>query len=107
MSVITLQCYVALAKGGLIPEHVLIAPIGHHQSTVTAPDDVVEEIEQYPLSLTARDIDRDEGCCMLSTATFLYFLLSELVRFGNVQLTECAATIYFAVELCISMLTDG
>ena len=43
-----LQCYVALAKGGLIPEHVLIAPIGHHQSVVTAPDDVIEEIEQYP-----------------------------------------------------------
>lgn len=45
------QCYIALAKGGLIPEHVLIAPIGHHQSVVTAPDDVIEEIEQYKSSL--------------------------------------------------------
>ena len=41
------QCYIALAKGGLIDEHVLITPIGHHQSTVTSPTDVIDEIEKY------------------------------------------------------------
>jgi len=43
------QCYLALAKGGLTNEHVLILPIGHYQSTVMAPDDVVDEIEKYLL----------------------------------------------------------
>ena len=43
------QCYLALAKGGLTNEHVLILPIGHYQSTVTAPSDVVDEIEKYLL----------------------------------------------------------
>ena len=46
--VVGLQCYIALAKGGLTSEHVLIAPIGHHQSVVSAPDEVVDEIELYP-----------------------------------------------------------
>jgi len=41
------QCYLALAKGGLIDEHILILPIGHHQSTVSAPTDVIDEIEKY------------------------------------------------------------
>lgn len=29
-----IQSYVALAKGGLVPDHVLICPIGHFESTV-------------------------------------------------------------------------
>jgi len=41
------QCYLALAKGGLTDEHILILPIGHHQSTVSAPSDVIDEIEKY------------------------------------------------------------
>lgn len=41
------KCYLALAKGGLTDEHVLILPIGHYQSTVTAPSDVLDEVEKY------------------------------------------------------------
>lgn len=43
--------YLALAKGGLVPDHVLILPIGHYQSTVTAPPETIEEIEKYKCSL--------------------------------------------------------
>ncbi|XP_074661931.1 CWF19-like protein 1 [Tubulanus polymorphus] len=43
--------YLALAKGGLVPDHVLILPIGHYQSTVSAPDDVVNEINSYKKAL--------------------------------------------------------
>jgi len=39
----------ALAKGGLTEAHVLVLPIGHYQSTVASPSDVIEEIEKYPL----------------------------------------------------------
>lgn len=46
--VIFLQTYLALAKGGLVPDHVLILPIGHYQSTVVAPPETIEEIEKYP-----------------------------------------------------------
>ncbi|XP_064602492.1 CWF19-like protein 1 [Liolophura sinensis] len=46
-----LQCYLALAKGGLVSDHVLILPIGHHQSTVSSTADVRQEIEQYKKSL--------------------------------------------------------
>ena len=42
------QSYVALAKGGLVPEHVLILPIHHHMCTVTSPEDILQEIEKYP-----------------------------------------------------------
>ncbi|XP_036363456.1 CWF19-like protein 1 isoform X2 [Octopus sinensis] len=43
--------YMALAKGAMVPDHVLILPIGHYQSTVVAPSEVVEEIEKYKSNL--------------------------------------------------------
>ena len=42
------QTYLALAKGGLVEDHVLILPIGHYQSSVTSLADVIEEIDKYP-----------------------------------------------------------
>lgn len=45
------ECYLALAKGGLVPDHALILPIGHHQSMVLAPDGVREEIDKYKKAL--------------------------------------------------------
>ncbi|XP_070799316.1 CWF19-like protein 1 [Pituophis catenifer annectens] len=41
------HCYLALAKGGLSPDHVLILPIGHYQSMVELASEAVEEFEQY------------------------------------------------------------
>ena len=32
-------------------DHVLILPIGHYQSSVSAPSEVIDEIEKYPLYL--------------------------------------------------------
>ncbi|ESP05129.1 hypothetical protein LOTGIDRAFT_205527 [Lottia gigantea] len=55
------ECYVALAKGGLVPDHVLILPIGHHQSTVSAPQDVRNEIEQYKTCLKKCFKDQGNG----------------------------------------------
>ncbi|XP_061468662.1 CWF19-like protein 1 [Rhineura floridana] len=45
------HCYLALAKGGLTPDHILILPIGHCQSMVELAPDVVEEAEQYKSAL--------------------------------------------------------
>nr|XP_034994713.1 CWF19-like protein 1 isoform X6 [Zootoca vivipara] len=45
------HCYLALAKGGLTPDHVLILPIGHCQSMVDLASEVVEEVEQYKSAL--------------------------------------------------------
>jgi hypothetical protein len=45
---VSIQSYLALAKGGLVPDHVLILPVGHHQSLSTLPNEVEEEIEKYP-----------------------------------------------------------
>ncbi|KAM4678449.1 CWF19-like protein 1 isoform 2-T2 [Discoglossus pictus] len=45
------HCYVALAKGGLTPDHVLILPIGHYQSMVDMASEVVEEVGQYKAAL--------------------------------------------------------
>ncbi|GLG99136.1 CWF19-like protein 1 homolog [Gryllus bimaculatus] len=40
------EAYLAVAKGALVPDHVLILPIGHHQSSSCVPDNVLKEIEQ-------------------------------------------------------------
>ncbi|KAM8946527.1 CWF19-like protein 1 isoform 2-T2 [Pelodytes ibericus] len=45
------HCYVALAKGGLTPDHVLILPIGHYQSMVDLASEVVEEVVKYKAAL--------------------------------------------------------
>ncbi|XP_051889844.1 CWF19-like protein 1 [Pristis pectinata] len=45
------HCYIALAKGGLSPDHVLILPIGHYQSVVELPSEVIEEVEKCKLAL--------------------------------------------------------
>ncbi len=42
------QSYVTIAKGPLVPDHVLILPIAHFQSIVSAPPGVNAEIEKYP-----------------------------------------------------------
>ncbi|KAM3927554.1 CWF19-like protein 1 [Leptodactylus fuscus] len=45
------HCYVALAKGGLTSDHILILPIGHYQAMVDLSSEVVEECEKYKASL--------------------------------------------------------
>ncbi|XP_048241531.1 CWF19-like protein 1 isoform X2 [Haliotis rufescens] len=46
-----MQTYLALAKGGLVEDHVLILPIEHVQSYVTSPSDVQREIISYKTCL--------------------------------------------------------
>ncbi|XP_068611395.1 CWF19-like protein 1 [Brachionichthys hirsutus] len=53
------HCYLALAKGGLTPDHVLILPIGHYQSVVDLGSEVVEETEKYRSAL--RSFYRSKG----------------------------------------------
>jgi diadenosine tetraphosphate (Ap4A) HIT family hydrolase len=39
--------YLAMAKGGLNPFHILICPVAHHRSYVECPEDTKKEIEKY------------------------------------------------------------
>lgn len=41
-----LQAYLALAKGGLTPNHVLILPVGHHQAAAHLPPAVLDEVKK-------------------------------------------------------------
>lgn len=43
------QVYLALAKGGLVEDHLLILTVGHCQSVACLPENINDEIEQYPL----------------------------------------------------------
>ena len=45
------QVYLAMAKGGLNPYHILICPVAHHMSYVDCPDDTKKEIQQYKVCL--------------------------------------------------------
>ena len=44
--------YLTLAKGGLTSDHLLILPIGHYQSTIECPEDVIDEINRFKVELT-------------------------------------------------------
>lgn len=39
--------YLALAKGGLVPDHLLITTITHFQSTSELSKEVIDEIEKF------------------------------------------------------------
>lgn len=41
------EAYLALAKGGLVTEHLLILPVEHHQSCLTLPESVQNEIKKF------------------------------------------------------------
>lgn len=45
------HCYLALPKGGLTPDHVLILPIGHHQNLVGLPEEVEAEVSKFKSAL--------------------------------------------------------
>ncbi|XP_062987360.1 CWF19-like protein 1 isoform X1 [Elgaria multicarinata webbii] len=45
------HCYLALAKGGLSPDHVLILPIRHCQSMVELASEAVDEVDRYKSAL--------------------------------------------------------
>jgi len=59
------HCYLALARGGVNSQHVLILPIQHHQSSLTIPDEVQFEVEEYKKAL--REMFKARGL-----ATFIY-----------------------------------
>ena len=37
--------YIALPKGGLVKEHLLIIPIEHHQSSIDIPKEALKEVD--------------------------------------------------------------
>jgi len=43
--------YVTIAKGFIVPDHVLILPIGHFQSVLTLSKETLEELEKYKSAL--------------------------------------------------------
>nr|CAB3234912.1 CWF19-like protein 1 [Phallusia mammillata] len=55
-------CYVALAKGGLTWDHVLVLPIAHHPSSLDLPDDTVEEAKKYKQALVKAFKEDGRSC---------------------------------------------
>ncbi|KAJ7987915.1 hypothetical protein DPEC_G00318190 [Dallia pectoralis] len=53
------HCYLALAKGSLTPQHVLVLPIGHYQSVVELSSEVVQELDRYKKAV--RDFYKSKG----------------------------------------------
>ena len=51
LSVGTHCCYLALPKGGLTDDHVLILPIGHHANLIDLPEEVEQEVSQFKSAL--------------------------------------------------------
>lgn len=58
------QCYMALAKGGLTPDHVLLLPIGHYQSVVELPSEAVDELQKYKNAVRKLYKSRGRRCVL-------------------------------------------
>lgn len=59
-----LQCYLAMAKGGLTPHHMLVLPIGHYQSVVDLSSEVVLEMEKYKSAMKSFYKSKGERCVL-------------------------------------------
>ncbi|XP_029283861.1 LOW QUALITY PROTEIN: CWF19-like protein 1, partial [Cottoperca gobio] len=58
------HCYLALAKGSLTPQHMLILPIGHYQSVVELSAEVVLEMDKYKTALKSFYKSKGERCVL-------------------------------------------
>ncbi|XP_015456896.3 CWF19-like protein 1 isoform X2 [Astyanax mexicanus] len=58
------HCYMAMAKGFLTPDHVLLLPIGHYQSVVDMPSDAVDELEKYKSAVRKFHKSRGQRCVL-------------------------------------------
>jgi len=56
--------YLALAKGGLTPDHVLILPITHVPSTLQLDEDTRAEVDEYKAALRAFFESQGKACVM-------------------------------------------
>ncbi|XP_023062179.2 CWF19-like protein 1 isoform X3 [Piliocolobus tephrosceles] len=84
------HCYLALAKGGLSDDHVLILPIGHYQSVVELSAEVVEEVEKYKATLRRFFKSRGKRCVVFERNYKSHHLQLQIAQPG---------TAYFYVEL--------
>ncbi|XP_057591770.1 CWF19-like protein 1 isoform X4 [Hippopotamus amphibius kiboko] len=82
------HCYLALAKGGLSDDHVLILPIGHYQSVVELSAEVVEEVEKYKATLRRFFKSRGKRCVLFERNYKSHHLQLQVVP---VPLSRCAA----------------
>ncbi|XP_005602360.1 CWF19-like protein 1 isoform X2 [Equus przewalskii] len=84
------HCYLALAKGGLCDDHVLILPIGHYQSVVELSAEVVEEVEKYKATLRRFFKSRGKRCVLFERNYKSHHLQLQIAQPGAA---------YFYVEL--------
>ncbi|XP_064385471.1 CWF19-like protein 1 [Halichondria panicea] len=54
--------YLALFKGGMVPEHVLVLPIGHYAASTDAPPEVLEELGKFKSALRKYFNSKDQSC---------------------------------------------
>ncbi|XP_064384041.1 CWF19-like protein 1 [Halichondria panicea] len=54
--------YLALSKGGMVPEHVLVLPIGHYAASTDAPPEVLEELGKFKSALRKYFNSKDQSC---------------------------------------------
>ncbi|XP_040110149.1 CWF19-like protein 1 isoform X1 [Oryx dammah] len=81
------HCYLALAKGGLSDDHVLILPIGHYQSVVELSAEVVEEVEKYKATLRRFFRSRGKRCVLFERNYKSHHLQLQVIP---VPLSSCA-----------------
>uniref|UniRef100_A0A2K6CQ36 CWF19-like protein 1 n=1 Tax=Macaca nemestrina TaxID=9545 RepID=A0A2K6CQ36_MACNE len=84
------HCYLALAKGGLSDDHVLILPIGHYQSVVELSAEEVEEVETYKATLRRFFKSRGKRCVVFERNYKSHHLQLQIAQPGAA---------YFYVEL--------
>lgn len=71
--------YVALAKGGLVPDHVLICPIAHFESTVKLTEEVLMEIEKFKRALRKMYHKEGKSCVIFERNYYTQHLQLQVI----------------------------
>lgn len=80
--------YVALAKGGLVPDHVLICPIAHFESTVKLTEEVLMEIEKYKRALRKLFHSEGKSCVIFERNFYTQHLQLQVIPIPRTDVEE-------------------
>ncbi|XP_048581783.1 CWF19-like protein 1 isoform X2 [Nematostella vectensis] len=98
--------YVALAKGGLVPEHVLVCPIAHFESTVKLDEETLMELEKYKQALKKMFKKKGRSCVMFERNFYTQHLQLQVIPIPKIPEDEVKEAFRGHAEMKGMEMTD-
>ncbi|XP_031562672.1 CWF19-like protein 1 [Actinia tenebrosa] len=81
-------CYLALAKGGLVDDHILICPIAHFESSVKLNEETLMETEKFKQALQRMFSEEGKSCVIYERNFYTQHLQLQVVPVPKMEDTS-------------------